>query len=278
MPNEKAFLPVLDPNGFNELALTRSGPMVYNKNDIYVGGSLSKYGEFSVAEQVIFDQLIKPGMLIVEVGANIGAHTVDLARMVGAHGEVHAFEPQRIVFQTLCANLALNQCTNVFARQVAVGAEPGTIMVPPVDPGTRNNFGGISLGVFAGGESVPTITLDSLDLPACHLIKIDVEGMEVEVLQGAGKTIDMYRPFLYVENDRESRSEELLTLIERLDYIAYWHLARLYNPNNFAGDPEDVFPGIVSINVFCVPRETKYPVNGLRRVSSATDSWRPHPE
>src|SRR5208337_419004 len=130
----------LDPNGFNELRMCRSGPMIYNKHDIYVGGSLQKYGEFSVAEQQLFASLVQPGMLVVEVGANIGAHTVSLSRSVGKEGEVHAFEPQRIVFQTLCANLALNQCTNVHARQVAVGAAEGWAIEPGVDPQVRANF------------------------------------------------------------------------------------------------------------------------------------------
>ena len=264
----------LDPSGFNELTATRSGPMIYNKNDVYVGGSLQKYGEFSVSEQQLFAQIVRPGMLVVEVGANIGAHTIDLARMVGLDGEVHAFEPQRIVFQTLCANLALNQCVNVFARQMALGASAGSIMVPPVQPSERNNFGGISLGEFAGGEPVVLNTLDSLDLPACHFIKADVEGMEVDVLKGAEKTIDIYRPLMYVENDRAERSKELLTLIQSYGYVAYWHKALLFNAENFANDPEDIFPGIVSINVLCVPKETRMMVDGLRQVTSAGDTWR----
>lgn len=264
---------VLDPNGFNELSVTRSGPMLYNKNDTYVGGSLQKYGEFSVSEQLLFAQIVRSGMLVVEVGANIGAHTVDLARIVGQDGEVHAFEPQRIVFQTLCANLALNQCTNVFARQLALGASAGTIMVPPVAPTDRSNFGGISLGQFAGGETVPLDTLDSLDLPACHLIKADVEGMEFEVLKGAARTIEMYRPLMYVENDRADRSEQLLTLVQQYGYVAYWHLAPLFNPANFAGETEDIFPRIVSINILCVPKEVKMAVDGLRKVVSASDTW-----
>src|SRR4051812_26232890 len=123
----------LDPAGFNEVRMCNTGPMLYNRHDIYVGGSLAKYGEFSVAEQEVFAQMVRPGSVVVEVGANIGAHTVLLARLVGRDGEVHAFEPQRIVFQALCANLALNQCTNVFAKQMAVGASNGTIAVPAAD-------------------------------------------------------------------------------------------------------------------------------------------------
>ncbi len=266
----------LDPNGFNELALCRAGPMIYNKNDIYVGGSLRKYGEFSEEESALFRQIVKPGMLVVEVGANIGAHTVDLARLVGASGQVHAFEPQRIVFQTLCANLALNQLVNVYARPLALGSTTGTISVPPIDPASTNNFGGISLGAFVGGEEVPLTTLDSLDLPACHFVKADVEGMELQVIQGAERTIDMYRPLLYLENDRPDHSEELLTAVDKLEYRAYWHLARLFNQANFAGDSEDIFPGIVSINVLCVPSESTLQVTGLREVVSPNESWRDH--
>ena len=263
----------LDPNGFNELQMCRSGPMVYNKHDIYVGGSLQKYGEFSVAEQQLFAQIVRAGTLIVEVGANIGAHTVELSRLTGFDGEVHAFEPQRIVFQTLCANLALNQCTNVFARQSAVGEKVGTIAVPAIDPTIRDNFGGVSLREPMFGEVVPLVTLDSLDLPACHLLKVDVEGMEAEVLKGGKRLIDAHRPIMYLENDRAERSEELLTIVEELGYRAYWHLARLFNSANFYGDAADIFPDIDSINILCVPKETKGMVEGLTPVKSPRDTW-----
>jgi FkbM family methyltransferase len=264
----------LDPDGFNELQMCRSGPMIYNKYDMYVGGSLQRYGEFSVAEQEVFAQIVRPGALVVEVGANIGAHTVQLSGLAGRDGEVHAFEPQRIVFQALCANLALNQCANVHARQAAVGEEVGACVVPAIDPTTRTNFGGVSLRGVTAGEVVPLVTLDSLDLPACHLLKVDVEGAEVEVLKGAEGLVQTYRPIMYLENDRAERSEELLTLVERLDYRAYWHLVRVFNPSNFYGDPVDIFPGVVSINILCVPRETELTVEGLRPVKSPQDSWR----
>jgi FkbM family methyltransferase len=263
----------LDPGGFNELKMCRNGPMLYNKYDIYMGGSLQKYGEFSVGEQEIFAQIVRSGALVVEVGANIGAHTVELARLAGRDGEVHAFEPQRIVFQALCANLALNQCANVFARQSAVGERAGFISVPPLDPAVRTNFGGVSLQGVTFGESVPLVTLDSLDLPACQFLKVDVEGMEVEVLKGSELLIETHRPIMYLENDRVERSEELLGIIERLDYNAYWHFPRMYNPANYFGDTENIFGNIASVNILCVPKETKMAVDGLRQVRSVQEKW-----
>jgi len=276
--NDNSKLPIqLDPGGFNELKMCRTGPMLYNKYDIYMGGSLQKYGEFSVGELELFAQVVRPGELVIEVGANIGAHTVELSRLVGPGGEVHAFEPQRIVFQALCANLALNQCTNVYARQAAVGDHAGTISVPALDPSIRNNFGGVSLRNVDSGESVPLVALDSLGLPACRLLKVDVEGMEVEVLKGGEQLIWKHRPIMYLESDRADRSEELLTLVDRLGYKAWWHLAPVFNPSNYSGDPVDIFGGVVSVNIACVPEESAFAVNGLRPVSSPKDSWRAPP-
>ncbi len=264
----------IEADGFNELALCRGGPRLYNKHDIYVGGSLARYGEFSVSESLLFGDLVRPGQVVIEVGANIGAHTVDIARMVGPFGQVHAFEPQRIVFQTLCANLALNQITNVFAYQSGVGAGIGSITVPYLAPAERHNFGGLSIGGDSAGEVVPLTTIDTLDLPHCHFIKVDVEGMETEVLKGALTTIDNYRPLMYVENDRKERSRDLLSLIDSLRYNTYWHFARFFNPDNFAHDPQDHFPaGLCSVNLLCIPSERNIAVEGLRRVSGVDETY-----
>ena len=113
-------LPLLaETAGFNALVRAKHGLMLFNKNDTYIGRSIGKYGEFSEGEIAIFDQLCRPGDIVVEVGANIGTHTLPIAKMVGVAGRVHAFEPQRIVFQTLCANMALtvSLTSNVIMRR-----------------------------------------------------------------------------------------------------------------------------------------------------------------
>jgi FkbM family methyltransferase len=268
----------LDPEGFNELRMCRTGPLLYNRFDTYVGGSLKKYAEFSEREQELFRQLVLPGALVVEAGANIGAHTVVFSKLVGPSGQVHAFEPVRLVFQALCANLALNQCTNVFAHQCAASSAPGTLYVPPLAIDRRGNFGGTSLLDKSDGDPVAAVAIDSLDLPACNFLKADVEGMEIDVIRGAQRTIEMYRPLLYIENDRQASSQSLLELIFSLDYRIYWHLASLFNPDNFAGDNEDIFPGIVSVNVFCIPSESKLAVEGMPRVESPSETWKSRPK
>ncbi len=240
--------------------------MLYNAHDMYIGRSLDRYGEFSEGEIDLFRQLVQPGQVVLEVGANIGAHTVWLAQAVGPTGMVLAFEPQRIVYQTLCANLALNSITNVRCVHAAVGKAAGQIVVPHLDYTRTNNFGGVELGHCVDGEQVPVLTIDDLSLPACHLLKIDVEGMEQEVLEGAIQSIKALWPVLYVENDREEKSQSLIRLIDGLGYTMYWHTPPLYNPNNWAGNAVNVFGRTVSSNLLCLPKKTPLQVTGLRPV------------
>jgi FkbM family methyltransferase len=260
-------------DGFNALAECRDGPMLYNRNDQYVGTSLRKYGDFSAGEAALFDLIVQPGTTVLEIGANIGAHTVALSRLVGAVGAVYAFEPQRLVFQVLCANLALNSCPNVFTYQAAVGARVGTLLVPPLDPDASNNFGGLSLSGATQGECVPVLTVDGLNLGACDFIKVDVEGMEAEVLRGAAATIKRFRPMLYLENDRAGESAELIGLVQSYGYRLYWHTPPLYDAGNYRDDAENIFGNIVSVNMLCVPTEVPQTLAMFREVTGPTDTW-----
>jgi FkbM family methyltransferase len=232
----------------------REGALIYNINDRYIGRALDKYGEISRGEAMFLSQIIRPGMTVVEVGANIGLLTVPFARFVAPGGKVIAFEPQRIVYQMLCGNIALNALDNVFVHNSAVGRALGSITVPPIDYAQPGNFGGIELGLSAAGEPVPLLTIDALALDRCHFMKIDVEGMELDVLEGAAETLRRFRPPLYFENDRVEKSPALIEHLFALDYRLYWHTPSLYRVDNFFGDGEDIFPGRVSDNVIAVPR------------------------
>lgn len=254
------------------LAATRHGPMLFPRGDAYIGVSLAHYGEYSHLEFDLLRQLVRPGDTIVEVGANIGAHTIPLARLAGPEGRVLALEPQRIIFQILCANLVLNGVLNVEALPLALGDAAGLLHVPPLDYAAHGNFGGVSLHGEAG-EPVAVRTLDSFDLPALRLLKIDVEGMEGPVIAGAAAAIRRHRPILYVENDRQDRSPALIRQIRALGYRQFWHLPPLFNPDNQRQVAENVFGTTISINMLCVPEEV--PVNvALLEVTDPDLSWR----
>lgn len=240
----------------------RYGQMLYNIYDQYVGRSLDLYGEYSEGEVAMFRQIVHPGQVIVEVGANIGAHTVFLAQHVGPSGKVLAFEPQRILFQVLCANMALNNIPNVYCFQQALGAATAIVKLPQINYQKDYNFGGVALRYYADGEDVSVTTLDSYNLQRCDLLKVDVEGMENQVLRGAVATIERLKPMLYVENDRKDQSAALIRYIDSLGYTMYWDKPRLYNPQNFLNNPENVFLITGSVNMLCVHRSARLVVQG----------------
>lgn len=254
-----------------ELRDCRYGRMLFPRQDLYVGRSLDRYGEFSEGEAALFKRFVQPGQIVLDVGANIGAHTLLFARLVGPHGLVLAFEPQRMLYQALCGNLALNHVTNVVAEQIGLGLRAGTAFVPPLDYGDRLNFGGLSLEQAQEGERVPIRPLDVYRLGACAFVKLDVEGMESQVLEGAADTLHRLRPILYVENDRREKSPDVIAFLAAMEYRLWWHLPPLFNPDNFAGVSENLFPGVVSMNLLALPRERAEAVEGMREVRDPED-------
>jgi FkbM family methyltransferase len=262
---------LLSANPALEGRLTRHGPMLYFTGDAYIGASLREYGEFSELEFDMLRQLLRPGDIVVEAGANIGALTIPIAHAVGPTGAVYAIEAQRRVFQVLCANVALSGLPHVRTLHAAVTATGSSLQVPELDYAAPNNFGGISLVTGGAGETVQPLAIDSLELAACRLIKVDVEGMEHDVLESARATIARCRPLLYVENDRRDKSPALLELIHSFGYRMWWHAPPLYNPANFAANPVNLMPGIVSLNLICVPVEIGFQFEGGREVTGPQD-------
>lgn len=224
----------MDPQ-FNKLAPSRYGLFVYNVNDRYVGKSYDAYGEWKENEVKLFRNFVRDGMVVLDIGANIGQHTLFFAQTVGHQGSVLAFEPQRLFYQTMCANMALNHVAKAYCHNVAVGEKSGKIDVPVRVPWLKDfNFSALPLqGVtYDNCEPIDMICIDQLNLSKCHFMKIEVVGMELAVLKGATDTIRRLRPVLYVENDtigyltdekknvvREDNKERSRNLIGYLDAL-----------------------------------------------------------
>ena len=254
----------------------RDGTFLVNCKDVYIGQSIEIYGEHGGLEGVFLKGLLKPGDHVVEVGANIGAHTVGLAKAVGVEGRVDAFEAQRGCFAFLQAQIALNQLHNIHAHCLAVGRTTGQLWVPIVNYAQYGNFGGIALSSDAteNSEPVDVVTLDDrISDRRCALLKIDVEGMEEDVIRGATKLISKHFPLLYVENDRVDKSKSLVTLLLSFGYRLWWHIPNLYNPDNYFGLKENAYQGIASFNMFCC-RENHPAAAGLVEIKSPDE---PHP-
>lgn len=263
-----------DADGPNNVVRGRHGYVVYNRNDTVVGLSIKQYGEYFESEVEVFRGIVQQGMQVADIGANIGTHSLALARLVGPTGRVYAFEPQRVVHQMLCATMAINGILHADCERMAVSDAPGEMNVADLDFTRPNNYGGLALGGDQG-RPVPVVTLDDyLDGRTLHFIKADVQGMEARVVRGARRTIAAHRPVLYLECDQPDDMPALGAVLREIGYTAYWHLPRFFRPANHAGNATNVYavgwtdaggPHLAcigfAINLLCVPPGSK--VEGL---------------
>lgn len=200
--------------------ITRHGMFYTCHNDIVFIDNLSHGRVFE--EDIIITTIVpilrhnKP-KVILDIGGHIGSHTVLYSKYI-PNVKIHTFEPQKVLYDILNMNIQANQLSNVATYNVAVGHQEGSCTMSSmlydgynvaVDYDTEQflNYGGISLG--AGGEAVRMITVDSLHLDQCDYIKIDVEGAEPLVLEGAIETIRRHKPVILFECNCKSVTPEM---------------------------------------------------------------------
>lgn len=189
--------------------------MIINANDIGVGAHVEQLGvwaedDLSVMAQIIKVQLqSKSSIMFYDVGANIGTHSVALSKEFGSHINIRAFEAQRQVFYQLCGNMSINNIENVHCHFVAVNdgsADSMSIKLPNYNE--RFNYGGLELDTARNSDNqwvnkpnteiVDCITLDKFN-ETVDFIKMDIEGMEIQALQGAKHIIENSRPICFIE-------------------------------------------------------------------------------
>jgi FkbM family methyltransferase len=230
-----------------EVVQTRYGQLIASRNDVYVGRGLFEYGEFSEGEVELFRKLIGPDDVVVDVGANIGAHTLAFARLAK---HVYAFEPQPLLYQALCGMVALNELANVTTAHAGCSSREGTMSLADMDFSRPNNFGAAALQPYCGARAI-RVTKLTID---CQFLKIDVEGMELDVLRGAAEMIQRCKPVMYIEADRPDKFDALTAFIRYLGYVPYWHTPMLFNPDNFKGVARNVWGAdVASFNLLCTP-------------------------
>lgn len=249
------------------------GTFLVNENDFYIGRAMQLYGEYSEHEWQVLSAFAGSGRDAVEVGANIGTHTVPLARLLGSRGRrLLAVDAQRAVFQMLCANIALNGLLNVQAENVACSDVSGWVTFDEPDYASLGNFGAVEMKPSGGAHRVRAIPLDEL-VPAgmdVGLVKLDVEGFEQKVLEGARGTVKRCRPVIYLENDRPQNSRSLIELLWSMDYEMWWHRPLLYRPDNFRGNAENIYGEVGSLNMLAAPKEMRLNVDGAERVTDSS--------
>ena len=227
----------------------------------YVGKCFDLYGQYSEGEVALFRALLREGDTVIDVGANIGALTVPMSQIVGTE-RIYAIESHPAIFNVLCANLALNGIANTKPLNTFV-----------VDTAA---IADAAIPHFVG-ETWPmnSLSLDSLELDACNLIKVDVDGGEIGVFRSCEMQIERFRPILYFENEVQEKSVELLAFVmNTLGYHLYFHPVPLFESDNFFGNPVNHWAPseLASMMILGIPRERNLDV-GLRRVEDPNQWW-----
>jgi len=219
------------------LASSSHGTMIVNRLDYRmvsaeagfgVGFQILETGSFDLGEVKLAVGLLAArrrhhgdGVLAIDCGANIGVHTIEWAIAMTGWGTVFAIEAQERIYYALAGNIAINNCFNAMAIHAAVSSESGVMTIPSPNYLTPASFGSLELRQRANNEfigqainytentaEIRKVALDEFNLPRVDFIKLDVEGMELEALEGAEQTIKSSRPILLVEKIK-SNSEEL---------------------------------------------------------------------
>jgi FkbM family methyltransferase len=177
-------------------------------------GHTNYYSIGDQAEQLLFD-FVKPGMIVVDIGANIAATTLNLAKRTLPGGKIFSFEPSPYNYQRASENISLNNFSNIRLINQGLGNEKTTAFLYNVN---SHNSGMQRIlnndeGAFSYEKTAVEIdTLDSsmqkFEIPKPSLIKIDVEGYELKVLKGGKETIMKYRPALFIELDDDNLHEQ----------------------------------------------------------------------
>lgn len=180
-------------------------------------------------------KLLKPGMVFVDVGAHLGEYTVLAAKILSGSGYVHAFEPRPDIFEILKQNIELNHCRSAKAYSYALWCKSDSydFEVTPEPSVSALRPGGVT-APETGHITVRAVTLDDLfsrsPLAKPNLIKVDVEGAELQVLQGATSLLTLPQPeapaliFEYgPENSKRFgySSSEILVFLRELGYSIY---------------------------------------------------------
>ena len=216
------------------LAASDHGPMIVNRmdynhtfsGDFYgVGAQIMENGAYDSGDVSSLKSLLLcrrnhfgDGVVALDGGANIGVHTCEWSRLMRGWGTVLAVEAQERLFYSLAGNIALQNAFNARAIWAALADVPGELSIPEPDYTKQGSFGSFELKARVGTENIgqsidygkPTskvrqIMIDSLGLERFDLLKLDLEGMEAEALDGARETIARCHPILFIETIKSDK-------------------------------------------------------------------------
>ncbi len=212
----------------------REGLLLFDAAAGSEGQSLRHYGEYACNEMGVLQQVIHEGSVVLELSAGQGITTLKFSQLVGSIGFVISLEADRLLFQRLCANLALNGIGNVHAYQMNVAGSGG---------GEKDKE----------STYVDNVSVDDLDFSACDLLCIHAAASTMDILPGAAGTLERYKPFIYIRNIDEALHREIERYMGNLGYSCLAYEIGLYNHGNFMGNGSNIFEGKEMRCLLCVP-------------------------
>ena len=232
----------------NILVSCDHGLMIINRFDnnpkVGIGGFLLEHGNNNTVEADLTARALAniSNPVIFDIGSNIGTYTTWIAKWsMDKGGKVYCFEPQREIFQILCGNMAINNIDNVYAHWMGLGKEEKYIDLPAVDyHAPESSFGAFSLdGVdrhrYNNLQKMQRVKISTLDkfveewnIEKIDFIKIDAEGLDIDVIEGGLNTINKFKPDLFVEylnlgpsKDEDTSEQGKNILVNYLNNLGY---------------------------------------------------------
>lgn len=188
-------------SGRRNLYRTSEGHLFWLDNISVVDSSIIKSGYFEKESSQIVKKLIKPGYVIIDVGANIGYYSVIFAKLTGATGRVFAFEPTKLFYDALSNNLHENNVKNCVIynlglsnvkqrKTIQISNSSATLHEPNIkNVVAKENINLVTLNTFAKKEKITRV----------DFIKVDIDGHEPHFMEGAWETLDIWEPIILLE-------------------------------------------------------------------------------
>ncbi|MGI8807502.1 MAG: FkbM family methyltransferase [Acidimicrobiales bacterium] len=256
-------------HGFSSVIRLSDGRLYDVVGDSFLEWSLLFFGPYEPEITRLLGYLVKPGNTVLDIGANVGIHTVTMAKLAGA-GRVLAFEPHPQTVERLRANLALNGIDRTEVVQVALLDRAGAVSLFDSNDSNRAMA---SLHAYDGwsSTSVEGMTLDDVlqvrAVPKVDVVKIDVEGFEPAVLEGARGMLARDRPaliFEYMNWAWENCGYALADTLQMLRDVGYRDF--------FTIETDRLQPLVTHLshpaNLLAVPESTDLPLDRLQAAGS----------
>jgi FkbM family methyltransferase len=242
----------------------RWGDELFLSHHFHLDRNILIHGDYDHPLHQLIEARVKPGIIALDVGANLGEITLHLARRVGPGGKVFAFEPFPAAFERLRAHVERNHAGNVTPVQLALSDHQGEAPMAVPDVAADNQGLGSIMNLAAwesvGRVNVPLATLDAFvareSIPKIDFIKLDIQGAEYAFLQGGARTLAAHRPEIVTEVSPAdlaaagSTSRDFLELVESMGYAI--HLIAGGRPARRL-HAADISPDFAATNILCLP-------------------------